>query len=199
MKKFHLLLLLLIAQFLIGCSDNHPESVASNASVAAISAHVGANGLIDSCSLVDKTDVENLIGGQFSAKSGIILTENKSDLYEKSGDCKVISVNNKSRIYFTTFVAKDENSVLATYKMGQDMVNSGKVVEGIRSQDVIGLGGNAYMYNYSYGPGFANRSVVLVVLAGRKLVQINMDNFPEDTSVQFEKIKNFAAKVIKSL
>ena len=195
-----ILILALIAPIaLTACSDKQNSSVSPVPDKSTGLLQMIPGGLIDACALVPSADLAALLGDNYDAKSNTVLATNNNEQFQKSGDCKILSSKGASKIYYAVFVGKDEASISANFKQGLWAANNNRVMPGLKTQDLSGIGTNAYTYNYKFGPGFANSELTLVGQNGPRLVTVTLQNFTGDIDSQTSKAGSLAIRLLGKL
>ncbi len=199
MTRYFLICLGISVAVLSACSGKQSGSVAPVPDKSSgLLQHV-PGGLIDACALVPSTDLVALLGDAYDAKGNTVLAANNNDQFQKSGDCKILSSKDASKIYFAVFVGNDVPGISAKYQQGLWAANHNQVMMGLKTQDQPGVGSAAYSYNYKFGKGLASDDVTLVTQSDQRLVTVTLQNFSGDVDSQLAKAKNLAIRLLGKL
>ena len=162
-------------------------------------ASANAGSLINPCSLIDKSALASVMGGDMTTSDKTVLRANNDDLYDRSGDCSVASTASKGKVFFTVFVAKEAAFVAANFTQSQHAVDGGRVMPGVKTSPVSGIGERAYGYHYAYGPGYSSQDTTVSTVAGKRLVTLSLRNFPGDPSRQMDLAGKLVAQILGRL
>jgi len=162
-------------------------------------ATANAGSLVNPCGLVDKSVLASTMGGDVLASDKTVLRANNDDLYDRSGDCTLSTASGKSKVFFTVFVAKDAGFVGSNFAQSQQAVDGGKVMPGVKTSPVAGIGDRAYSYHYAFGPGYSSQDTTVSAVAGKKLVTVSLRNYSGDQNKQIELAKTLVMQILGKL